>query len=477
MNLDSIKEKVSSIFESTPPEVGAGFGFKIKDGKLTDEVGFTYIIPKKKPLSELSENEIFPDTVEHDGIIYKTDVIEIPEISPLGQFCFGTDPIAPADPQVSPNCFSWAPNNPYGYVQPINRNYTRPIKGGVSFGSTAIAPGGTLGFVAVDVATQGLVGVTNNHVVIVSANDPFFTGERNLSSVAIFNESFPANTVRQPFGLDIVGPNLPQYEVGRTLRYQPLRTPINGVNTVDGAIVSLSQFDSAGNTIIDFNESWKQVGLTGVTTPPTFATLGDLNSMVSGGFNFGNTEIISAGRTTGAKEGPCSDRLHLLTCSVNIFYPLQGGSALAIFDDQMSVVRVSSGNTLCTYPACRGDSGSAMFANFGGQWKIIGILFAGGSNHPQTGLTPSGSGFPSFYNNCALPAVLPSMFTFVNKITNVASELGIQAWDGTAKPFVDPNSLEYVSVCGGNFTKTLTCSGDTYWQVGLTNSLISPCNP
>ena len=270
MNLDSIKEKVSSIFESTPPEVGAGFGFKIKDGKLTDEVGFTYIIPKKKPLSELSENEIFPDTVEHDGIIYKTDVIEIPEISPLGQFCFGTDPIAPADPQVSPNCFSWAPNNPYGYVQPINRNYTRPIKGGVSFGSTAIAPGGTLGFVAVDVATQGLVGVTNNHVVIVSANDPFFTGERNLSSVAIFNESFPANTVRQPFGLDIVGPNLPQYEVGRTLRYQPLRTPINGVNTVDGAIVSLSQFDSAGNTIIDFNESWKQVGLTGVTTPPTF---------------------------------------------------------------------------------------------------------------------------------------------------------------------------------------------------------------
>lgn len=471
MNLDSIKERVSSIFESTPPEVGAGFGFKIKDGKLTEELGFTFIVPNKKPLSELKESEILPNVIDHDGIEYPTDVIEIPQILPLGLYCYGTDPGAPADPQVSPNCFSWAS------VPPINRNYTRPLKGGVSMGVTTVNGAGTLGFVAVDVDTQALVGVTNNHVAIASLNDPFFTGERNLASGVIFNESFPTNFVQQPGLIDTGGPNLPQYQIGRTLRYQPLRSPANGSNTVDGALISLSQYDSAGNTIIDINESWKQVGLTNITTPPQFATLGDLNSMVSGGFNFSNTQIISAGRTTGAKEGPCSDRLHLLTCTINVAYPLQGIATTATFLDQMSIVRVSSGSTLCTYPACRGDSGSAMFANFGGNWKIIGILFAGGSADPQTGTVPSGAGFPTFYNNCSQPSPLPSIFTFVNKITNVASELGIQEWDGTSKPFVDPNSIEYVSVCGGNFTKTLTCSGDTYWQVGLTNTLISPCNP
>lgn len=472
MNLDSIKKQVTSIFDSTPSEVGVGFGFKIKDGVLTDEVGFTYIVPRKKPISELSEDELFPSTIEHDGTVYTTDVVEIPQITPHGQYCFGTDPLPPADPQVSPNCFSWAT------VPPINRNYTRPLRGGVSLGSTAVTGAGTLGFIAVDVATQGLVGVTNNHVVIASSNDAFFTGERNLSSVAIFNESFPVNTVRQPGGIDIVGPSLPQYEIGRTLRYQPLRTPINGTNTVDGAIISVSQYDSSGALVIDVNESWKQAGITGITTPPQFASLSELNSMVSGGYNFSNTEIISAGRTTGAKEGPCSDRLHLLTCTVNVGpYNLQGGGSTAIFIDQMSVVRVSSNNTLCVYPSCRGDSGSAMFANFGGQWKIIGILFAGGASDPQTGSLPVGAGFPTYYNGCSAPSPFPSIFTFVNKITNVASELGIQAWDGTVKPFVDPNSLEYVSVCGGNFTKTLTCSGDTYWQVGLTNSLIAPCVP
>jgi hypothetical protein len=472
MNLDSIKEKVSSIFESTPPEVGTGFGFKIKDGKLTDEVGFTFIVPRKKPISELSEDELFPSTIEHDGIEYTTDVIEIPEISPLGLYCFGTDPIAPADPQVSPNCFSWAT------IPPINRNYTRPLKGGVSMGVTTSAGAGTLGFIAVDIATQGLVGVTNNHVAIASSNDPFFTGERNLGSTAIFNESFPTNFVQQPGVLDASGPNLPQYQIGRTLRYQPLVSPINGTNTVDGALISLSQYDSAGSLVIDINESWKQVGLTGITTPPQFATLLELNSMIGGGFSSSNTEIISAGRTTGAKEGPCSDRLHLLTCTVSVGpYPLQGAGSVVSFVDQMSVVRVSSGNTLCTYPSCRGDSGSAMFAEFGGQWKIIGILFAGGAGDPTTGALPPGAGFPTYYNGCSSPSPYPSIFTFVNKITNVETALGIQAWDGTVKPFVDPNSIEYVSVCGGNFTKTLTCSGDTYWQVGLTNSLITPCNP
>jgi len=507
MNLDSIKGRITEIFNSTPSDVHVGFGYRIKDGKLTNEVGFTYLVSKKRPIHELSENEIFPEKILHDGVDYPTDVVEVPNVQAFGTYCYGNGTNEPPN-----SCFSFTdPLTP-----PANRNYTRPIKGGVGIFPTTAVNAGTLGFVAVDIATQALVGVTNNHVVISSSNDAFFTGERNLNSPAIFNELFPINEIQNPATCDS-GPFIPAYKIGRTLRYQPMYrstaisaifpvghpqagqpytyyiTGPNGINRVDGALISLKQTDAAGQPIIDINESWKQVGLPQITTPPPFATLSDLNSMIFGGtpptnIPFTNTEIISAGRTTGPKQGPCSLRLHLLTCTVGVAgYNLQGTSNVVVFEDQMSVVRVNSDNDLCILPAYGGDSGSAVFAEFGGVWKIIGVLFAGGifdiSNptvpinpiSPTDPLRPIATYSPTCNGN--IYAAGTSYFTFVNKITNVETALGIQAWDGTAKPFVDPNSLEYVSVCGGNFTKTLTCSGDTYWQVGLTNSLISPCNP
>lgn len=480
MNLSSIKQKVSTLFESTPDDVHVGFGYRIKDGKLTNEIGFTYLVPKKRQIHELSENEIFPTTITHDGIEYKTDVVEVPQINLFGTYCYGTGTNEPPS-----GCFDFInPTTP-----PANRNYTRPIKGGVGIFPTTSVNAGTLGFVAVDIATQALVGVTNNHVAISSSNDAFFTGERNLNSVAIFNESFPMNEIQNPATCDS-GPFIPAYKIGRTLRYQPLVRPINGSNLVDGALISLNQTDAAGQPIIDINESWKQVGLPQITTPPPFATLAELNSMIFGGtaptnIPFTNTEIISAGRTTGPKGGSCSLRLHLLTCTINVTgNSIQGTPTTVSFTDQMSVVRVNSDNDLCILPAFGGDSGSGAFAQFGGVWKIIGLLFAGGVNDPNTGGNPILPGDPlsptaSMTQSCAGSSFAAgvSYFTFLNKITNVETALGIEAWDGTVKPFVDPNSIEYVSVCGGNFTKTLTCSGDTYWQVGLTNSLISPCNP
>jgi hypothetical protein len=502
MNLDSIKEKVTSIFNSTPADINVGFGYKIKDGKLTDELAFSYLVQKKKSKNELSEHEILPDTIIHDGKEYKTDVIEIPDVQPFGAFCYGTGTEPPN------NCFSFTnPSTP-----PSNRNYLRPIKGGIgispAFGNNNA---GTLGFVAVDIATQGLVGVTNNHVAIASLNDPFFTGERNLNTPFIYNELFPVNEFQNPATCD-VGVTIPPYKIGRSLRYKPLYRPAvlldsngvpvvpttyisapYGVNYVDGALISLKQTDSNGQPIIDINESWKQEGLPQITTPPTFASLSELNSMVGGGtpptnIPFSNTEIISAGRTTGPKQGSCSLRLHLLTCTVTVGgYNLQGSPQPVVFEDQMSVVRVNNSNDLCILPAYGGDSGSAVFAQFGGIWKIIGILFAGGVWNIENPLAPTNPINPfdplaptqSYTPTCIgyASGAGTSYFTFINKITNVASALGIEAWDGTAKPFVDPNSIQYVSTCGASFETTLTCSGDTYWQVGLTNSLIAPCNP
>jgi hypothetical protein len=52
--------------------------------------------------------------------------------------------------------------------------------------------------------------------------------------------------------------------------------------------------------------------------------------------------------------------------------------------------------------------------------------------------------------------------------------LGIEEWDGTSKPVVDPDTIDYVTVSGENSIKIESCSGDTYWQVGAT-TLNKPC--
>jgi hypothetical protein len=103
-------------------------------------------------------------------------------------------------------------------------------------------------------------------------------------------------------------------------------------------------------------------------------------------------------------------------------------------------------STVCIYPIFPGDSGSALVANFGGVSKIIGLCFAGS---PYYG--------------------------FACRIDHVASELGIEEWDGTSKPVVDPDTIDYITISGENSIKTETCSGDTYWQVGAT-TLNKPCS-
>jgi len=54
------------------------------------------------------------------------------------------------------------------------------------------------------------------------------------------------------------------------------------------------------------------------------------------------------------------------------------------------------------------------------------------------------------------------------RIDQVASQLGIKAWTGSAAPVVDHSTIVYKTVSGSSSNSTLICSGSTYWQVGLT---------
>jgi len=57
------------------------------------------------------------------------------------------------------------------------------------------------------------------------------------------------------------------------------------------------------------------------------------------------------------------------------------------------------------------------------------------------------------------------------RIDVVAEQLGIQAWNGTTPEFVDLTTKKLVTVTGFNNTKTITCSGQTLWQVGVINGV------
>ena len=374
----------------------------------------------------------------------------------------------------------WLWNNVFNnatFQNPVNRQTTRPIKGGISITSTSQTPPygpggrGTMGLVCQDSASGALVGLTNNHVVV---KNPFYTNQQNLN-LTIQNEYDvvdSSNTVQGDFVYQ-TGESQPvnpggALEIGRVLRYVPLYTSASTaanptkINNSDAAMFSLYCTASGGATIINFTSSFQQVGLAYTSSMP-FASTAEINNLMNT-----NPELYSSGRTTGAKGSPgtlCPLRIWSFVNS-NVYYNLQGTSTPAYMQDLIAFVKpdnsasyAPSGSgapaTVCPYPAWAGDSGSTLIANIGGVWKIVGLVFAGNGlpyNPPVTGLNYE----------------IASSMGLACRIDYVASQLGIKAWTGSAAPIVDPNSITYVTVSGSNDTKIYNCSGSSYWQVGLT---------
>jgi hypothetical protein len=374
--------------------------------------------------------------------------------------------------------FSWVfgtgPVNPATVQNPINRQTTRPIKGGISITATVKCPPygpggkGTMGLVCQDSASGALVGLTNNHVVV---RDSFYTNQQNTAGV-IENEydlidssnTIQGNYVYQSGENASLTPG-GALEIGRVLRYVPLYTSastaanITKINNSDAAIFSLYCTASGGATIINFTSSFQQVGLAYTSSMP-FASTAEINNLLNT-----NPELYSSGRTTGAKGSPgtlCPLRILGFQNSY-VGYNLQGINTPAYMQDLIAFVKPDNSASyspptpnanvsVCPYPAWFGDSGSTLIANIGGVWKIVGLVFAG-----------NGSGF-----NANLGYEIASSMGLACRIDYVASQLGIKAWTGSAAPVVDHNNITYVTVSGSNDTKIYNCSGSSYWQVGLT---------
>jgi hypothetical protein len=237
---------------------------------------------------------------------------------------------------------------------------------------------------------------------------------------------------------------------------------VTKINNSDAALFSLYCTASGGATIINFTSSFQQVGLTYTSSMP-FASTAEIDDLINN-----NYEFYSSGRTTGPKGSPdtlCPLRFLSYT-AFPISYPLQGVPTLSYFTDIIAYVKpddsssyspstVNANTQVCPYPVWGGDSGSTLIAKIGSTWKIIGLVFAG-------------NGIPYNPSVTGLPYQVASSIGFACRIDQVASQLGIKAWTGSAAPVVDHNAIIYRTISGSNSNKTLNCSGSTYWQVGLT---------
>ena len=462
-----INKTLEHWYENTPMGVNVSYGFKQTDGVYSDEVCIQFMVEEKKPLTDLSEDEILPSEIKiKEGLIIKTDVIEVGKIFPMQ--CNSSMPIS-------------APFacEPFLSTPPTNRSAFSALKGGISI--TSIRKGtsvGTLGMIVQDVHTNALVGLTNNHVVVSNSIKAQY---QNLNAALgnnypITNEINPDNNSCQPgeFGYQ---DNL---SFGQVIRYVPLipdktvypnnagyvNSPtIAGYNQVDGALVSVDC------NKIDFNQSWKISGFESLmTTPLPFATSSEIDNLL-----ITNPNLYSSGRTTGPKGvGGVGCGLKVLgvnavssvgTYSWHLASGNQQYSTYANFNRLISFYK-PSGNPAqphCLWPDAGGDSGSVLIADFGTpsvpNFKVIGLVFAGNSPYPAT----SGSG--NVYTT-AVPYT--SWVGLACRIDDVATQLGVKAWSGGTAPLVNPNSISLITLPGLNTITATTCLNEYYYQVGTT---------
>lgn len=402
----NINEKIKELFEATPKNISVAFGKKSVGGELTGELAFMFMVPQKLPLNEIPENEILPLSVIVDGESYKTDVVEVGEIKLLA-----------CDSNSNNSCYGWQT------TPPSNQNAIRPIKGGIQISShnnslnyPSSITVGTLGFIALDSETSALVGVSNNHVLVKNA---FYTSERNVNGATVENET-DDNVYQNGFDRSTGG------TIGKVIRYVPLSK--TGLNQVDGALFGIY------SNMVSNSESYKQHGLS-ISTPMPFASTTEINNALIGDY-----PLASSGRSTGAKmNSPCGLVVNSLGAITYVgpFYD-NGTYETPLFND---LIAFSRENADCNYPIYPGDSGSGLLANINGTWKIIGLCFAGSNT-----------------------------MGYACRIDHVASQLGIQSWDGTSKPFIDINSIDIKAVLGTSTDKTIDCNGTTYWQMGSANN-------
>jgi hypothetical protein len=362
-------EMPRDVFMGKKNVVMAYAGTKVSNGVDTGEPCVVIGVKRKIPKDLIAEEDVIPDVLP-DGVI--TDVIECPEIMALGTCTGGAG--------------GGCPDHDIKY---------RPLQGGISAiedGATAC----TLGVIVKDSTDGRLVALTNNHCAGLQYDPAYKVPTNgNLSAAGI--------DMLQPSPND--GGTNPADVYGTVKRAVSMEFGTDSIqdNIVDCAISTIAT-DDASTPILDLHEG-----------PFPFAT--------SAEYGVG-TEVVKSGRTTGNTPPPTTT-ITSTNANVNVSYGA-GDENLAPFSNQIiytAATRFSQG----------GDSGSAALAVIGGEYKIIGLHFAG-----------NGTG----------------TLGVACHIENVASELGVEEWNGDI-------------VVANNFADSISVNGVCYERVGGTEDDIT----
>ena len=422
--MNDIGKLIEDYFPNRPKNViGLGYGYKVVNNTITDELSIIHYVDKKLSTNELNSDEIIPKTLLLDSSVYLTDVIE-------GNFKF-------LQGEPNPNLASFCPTDFYDWyknAKPIpNRAKIRPIQGGSSAINYTTIAGyiGTLGFLAKDNDTNTLVGVSNNHVLV--GDSAFITSNRNINGVLtnVLN-----NRIVQPF-------NDPSSFIGTIKKYKPISN--SGTNYLDVALTTLKPSD------ISYTQSYKQFNLNGYTGPLQYATTQEIDSLLSN-----RNSLFSSGARTGAKGEGASKLLPFSLYNIfNIAYGNQKSETNVVFGDSIGFIASASTITpgrFCLSPIEGGDSGSALLADFNGVRKIIGLVFAGSSvNYNVNGnIDPF------------------TTIGFANRIDRLARDMNISPWNGEQSVgFSDLTKIQTYFIPGTSSQETIKNGSAIFWQAGL----------
>lgn len=136
--MPEIPDKVRDEIESLPHVVGTGIGKKRIGGQKTDETSLVVFVDRKRPETELAENERVPRTVNLDDGTTSTDVQQVGDVTTQAM-------VDPVDRQSE------------------RTDRYRPAPAGVSVAHPSVSAG-TLGSTALETADGETVVLTNAHV-------------------------------------------------------------------------------------------------------------------------------------------------------------------------------------------------------------------------------------------------------------------------------------------------------------------------
>jgi uncharacterized delta-60 repeat protein len=156
--MSNLLQKIHELYQNTDDNVtSVGYGYKYKNQHKTDQLSIVFGVKKKKILSELSSEEIIPDTITIDNLEYSTDIVEI--LSEVKALTCYVDEYNSSPEILKLQSFP-------SLLLPLKggQEIAQFPTGGILIGSGWFPSVGTLGFICVDKDDNRVVGVTNAHV-------------------------------------------------------------------------------------------------------------------------------------------------------------------------------------------------------------------------------------------------------------------------------------------------------------------------